>query len=156
MDMKKMEAASFQANEQLALNTLKEMPIFGAFQEMDFQRLLELMQEPCFNIDNVIGKAQMRKICKQMLVQNLTLQTTVRNLQIEIRNTAQEFEEGMEQLNNAVAKYTEFEGLEHLMIRVAAEQDANVNQGQLDLGEEEAGNAVSAAAGGTTQTAVER
>ncbi|QYW02071.1 hypothetical protein PQD74_gp093 [Stenotrophomonas phage Siara] len=138
MDIKKIEAGNFQANEHLALSTLKEMPIFAAFEAMDFQRLLELMQEPCLNIDNVIGKAQMRKICKQMLVQNLTLQTTVRNLQITLRDSAKDFEEAMDQLDLAVKKHTDFKGgVEELMMKEAAEQDAAANQGQLDLPEGE-------------------
>ena len=131
MDMK--NSANHDASEALALSALSEMPVFSAFEPMDFQRMLELMQEPVHHIDHVIGKEAMRKICKQLLTQNLALQTTVRNLQIQLRDSAQAFEDGMNQLDAAVKKYTEFEGIEHLMIRVAAEQDANVNQGQLAL-----------------------
>lgn len=144
MDPRRIDTADNQANEQLALTALSAMPTFGAFQPMDFQRMLELMQEPVHHIDHVIGKEAMRKICKQLLTQNIALQTTVRNLQIEVQNSSQDFESAMDQLDKAIGKHTDFAGLEELMAKEAAEQDADAAQGQLDLGPEEASNAVAA------------
>lgn len=144
MDPRRIDTADNQANEQLALTALSAMPTFGAFQPMDFQRMLELMQEPVHHIDHVIGKEAMRKICKQLLTQNIALQTTVRNLQIEVQNSSQDFESAMDQLDKAIGKHTDFAGLEDLMMKEAAEQDANAAQGQLDLGPGEASNAVAA------------
>ncbi|WVW77290.1 hypothetical protein Bhz55_00067 [Stenotrophomonas phage vB_SmaS_Bhz55] len=144
MDPRRIDTADNQANEQLALTALSAMPTFGAFQPMDFQRMLELMQEPVRAIDSCIGKDQLRKVCKQLFAQNLQLQTTVRNLQIEVQNSSQDFESAMDQLDKAIGKHTDFAGLEELMMKEAAEQDADAAQGQLDLGPEEASNAVAA------------
>lgn len=119
-----MNHGNFQANELLALNTIREMPIFNAFGDMDFQRLLELMQQPVRAIDTCMGKEQLRTVAKQLLVQNLALQTRVRNHEIKAIGDAQHFEEAFDELDKAIAKHTDFDGLEQLMQREAEQQDA--------------------------------
>lgn len=119
-----MNHGNFQANELLALNTIREMPIFNAFGDMDFQRLLELMQQPVRAIDTCMGKEQLRTVAKQLLVQNLALQTRVRNHEIKAIGDAQHFEEAFDELDKAIAKHTDFDGLEQLMGREAEQQDA--------------------------------
>lgn len=127
--------------EKLSQNALQEMPIFNGFSDIDMQKLLGLMQDPVRAIDTCMGKEQLRKVAKQLLAQNLALQTTVRNLQIENRNNSQAFEEAYEQLDAAVGKHTEFDDIEDLMMREAAQQEVAEAQGQLDLETSEAAHA---------------
>ncbi|WFG37974.1 hypothetical protein 20Sep420_00090 [Pseudomonas phage 20Sep420] len=123
--------------ETAAKEKLADMPLFNGFSDMDFGRMLELMQQPVRAIDTCMGKEQLRTVARQMLVQNLALQTQVRNLQIEVQNNSQAFEEAFEELDKGVALMTDYNGIEDLMMKLAEEQDiaaANAEvQGQLAL-----------------------
>lgn len=128
-----MNESNHSANEALAHAALAEQPLFTGFSPMDFQRLLGLMQDPVRAIDTCMGKEQLRKVAKQLLAQHLALQTQVRNMQIEMRTQAQMFNEGMDQLEKAVTKHTDFTSLNELMMKEAEQQDADAAQQKLDL-----------------------
>jgi len=55
-------------------------PLYRDLDEIDLNQLLQLMREPVQAIDTVISKADLRKTCKQLLAQNLTLQKKLARL----------------------------------------------------------------------------
>lgn len=119
--------------EDAAREKLAGMPLFNGFTDLDFGKMLELMQAPVRSIDTCMGKEQLRTVAKQLLVQNLALQTKVRNLEIAAIGESQAFDEAMDEIDKAIRLHTDFSGMQELMEKVAAEQDANEAQGQLPL-----------------------
>ncbi|WYV98833.1 hypothetical protein [Stenotrophomonas phage CM2] len=88
MDPRRIDTADNQANEQLATTPERHADLRRVSAD-GLPTHAGMMQEPVRAIDSCIGKDQLRKVCKQLFAQNLQLQTTVRNLQIEVQNSSQ-------------------------------------------------------------------
>lgn len=52
--------------------------------EFDLAQLVALMRDPVRSIDTCIAKAQLRKLCKQLLAQNLILQRQRQKAEVQL------------------------------------------------------------------------
>lgn len=57
---------------------------YNSLTDLDKEQIAELMREPVRSIHTCISKGQLQTLCKQLLAQNLTLQTQKRNLEKEV------------------------------------------------------------------------